>query len=185
MTETTNSPIDKRYAVLTETNQVLRIGIMQPAENEIYVEIPMDIVIPTSTNSASRLYYIDGEFIYTDDRSINDAKIHKNNYINESKILANQSFTYSGKQIQADESSWKEIVGTHGWITATQSMPPGFPMQWKALDNTYVPITTVAEWLQFYGAALQRGVINFQRAQELKQQLAAATTLEEIDNISW
>jgi len=65
------------------------------------------------------------------------------------------------------------------------AMPPGWPGGWKAVDNTVLPIATVADWKAFYGSMFASGNANFIHAQDLKTALAAATTAAQVAAIVW
>ena len=113
-------------------------------------------------------------------------KHNKRLQINDWRAQANQtSFTYAGKQIESDALSRSDIDGVMGSIALTGDFPAGFPNAWKALDNTYVAIPTVQSFKDMYSAMTLQGTINFGKAQQLKAELAAATTLAEIDAVIW
>lgn len=113
-------------------------------------------------------------------------KQNKRNQINEWRAQANQtSFTYAGKQIESDALSRSDIDGVANNIALTGDFPAGFPNAWKALDNTYVALPTVQSFKDMYSAMTLQGTINFGKAQELKAALAAATTLADLDAITW
>lgn len=73
----------------------------------------------------------------------------------------------------------------NGYVALYGALPPGFPGAWKAVDNTYLPIANVDAWKVFYTAMVAQGAANFAHAQELKAQLAAATTPEAVAAIVW
>lgn len=128
------------------------------------------------------------QFNYTtkqweDPRTLDDLKAAKNAAITARRVREDMRFEFGGKWFQADEAAWKQISGTHGWVAAQNSMPPGWPGQWKAEDNTFMPIPDPATWWQFYGAVLARGSSNFMRGEQLKAQLAAATTPAEVEAV--
>ena len=109
------------------------------------------------------------------------AKARKNEAINASRLRANQGhFTFGGKQIAVDPLSRSDIDGAHGAWLMFGGPPPGWPGGWKAMDNSFVSITDIATWGNFYGAMVATGTAHFARAQGLKAQLAAATNLEEV-----
>lgn len=114
------------------------------------------------------------------------AKVAKNNQINAWRLAANQlTFPHGGKVFDCDALSRSDIEGTQGQVTNLDAMPPGWPGGWKAKDNTYLAITTIAQWKDFYSAMYTQGLVNFVRAQELKTALEAATTLAEVSVITW
>jgi len=123
---------------------------------------------------------------WLDPRTLVDLKTSKYAEINSERLRANQShFIYSGKQIAVDGLSRSDIDVVHGIVTLTNGMPDGWVGGWKAVDNTYVGISDVAAWTLFYKAMVAQGSANFARSQALKAQLAAATTIAEVEAIVW
>lgn len=111
-------------------------------------------------------------------------KAAKSAAINAARLKANQShFVFMGKQISVDPLSRSDIDAAHGAILLLGAMPGGWPGGWKAMDNTILPIPDLATWGQFYGAMVAQGTANFNHAQALKAQLAAATTPEEVEAV--
>ncbi len=114
------------------------------------------------------------------------AKAEKYAEINAARLGANTStFTHAGKVIACDQLSRYDIDGTNGFVTLNDALPPGWPGGWKAVDNTYVAISTVAEWKAFYASMFATGLGNFAHAQALKAQVEAATTLAQVQGIHW
>lgn len=113
-------------------------------------------------------------------------KLAKNADINAARLQANRgTFEHGGKVFTCDELSRSDIDGVNGFVSLTQSLPPGWPGGWKAVDNTYLAIANVPAWIAFYAAMVATGNAHFAKAQTLKAQLAAATTPEEIGAIQW
>lgn len=113
-------------------------------------------------------------------------KTQKNDEINAARLKANfTSFTHAGKVVACDELSRSDIDGTNGYVALNNAMPPGWPGGWKAVDNTYIPISTVADWKAFYLSLFAAGNANFAKAQSLKATLASATTAAQISAIVW
>lgn len=113
-------------------------------------------------------------------------KAAKNEEINAARLAANFStFTHAGKAIACDQLSRSDIDGTNGFVALYGALPPGWPGGWKAVDNTYVAIATVADWKAFYASMFAAGNANFARAQALKGLLAAADTAEAVAAIRW
>lgn len=113
-------------------------------------------------------------------------KAAKNAEINAARLVANTSaFTHAGKSFACDALSRSDIDGTNGFIALYGVMPPGWPGGWKAVDNTYLPISTVEEWKAFYTSMFAAGAAHFAKAQLLKSQLEQATTTAEINAINW
>jgi hypothetical protein len=114
------------------------------------------------------------------------AKVTKDQQINHWRELANlSSFPYAGKQIASDSLSYRDIMSIATYVLMFGEFEPGFPGAWKATDNTYVTITTVDDFKAMYAAMVAQGTANFNHAQALKGQLAAATRMPEVDAIVW
>jgi hypothetical protein len=113
-------------------------------------------------------------------------KAAKNAEINAARLAANfTSFTHAGKAIACDQLSRSDIDGTNGFVGLYGTLPPGWPGGWKAVDTTYVPISSVDGWKAFYSSMFAAGNANFAKAQALKTQLEAATTAAEVQAIVW
>jgi hypothetical protein len=118
--------------------------------------------------------------------NFNKAVQDKNAEINAARLKANAtSFTYMGKEIAVDTVSFNDIISTNGYVALFGGFSAGWPGGWKTIDNSYVPIATADDWKSFYTAMYTQGTTNFGKAQALKKKLSEATTLEEINNISW
>lgn len=125
-------------------------------------------------------------FQWEDQRSLDSVKAAANTRVNTARLKANQSsFTYLGKQIAADPLSRSDIDAINGEIANTGTFPAGWPGGWKCIDNTYVAMTTAADWTAFYSAMVAQGTANFSYAQSLKAQIEAATTKEAVEAITW
>lgn len=106
--------------------------------------------------------------------------------INSARMAANfTTFPHAGKVFSCDALSRSDIDGTNGTMTLINAFPPGWPGGWKAADNTYLSITTRAEWEAFYLAMCAQGAANFAHSQALKAAVAAATTVEQVAAINW
>lgn len=113
-------------------------------------------------------------------------KMAKNDEINAARLKANRStFTHSGKVFACDELSRSDIDGINGYVALYNAFPAGWPGGWKAVDNTYLPITDIAAWKAFYASMVAHGNLNFAHAQTLKAALLSATTAEQIAAIVW
>lgn len=118
--------------------------------------------------------------------TLEQLKAAKNTQINAARLTANRgTFAHGGKTFACDELSRSDIDGVTSFVTLSGSLPPGWPGGWKAVDNTYLAISTVDEWRQFVASMVAAGNANFAHAQALKAQLAAATTAEEVAAITW
>lgn len=114
------------------------------------------------------------------------AKAAKNSQINAARMAANtSSFVHAGKSFACDALSRGDIDGANGFVAIYGAMPPGWPGGWKAIDNSYLEISTVGQWREFYAAMFAAGAANFAKSQTLKAQLDAATTSAEISAINW
>jgi hypothetical protein len=119
-------------------------------------------------------------------QAIASAKVKKNQEINEARLNANfTAFPHQGKDVACDALSRSDIDATNGYISLFGSFSDNWPGGWKAVDNTYIPITTIDEWKAFYKAMNDKGVANFIHSQQLKAMVNAATTLEAIEAITW
>lgn len=121
-----------------------------------------------------------------DDSTLVAIKARKNIEINRARLDANStSFPFRGHDIAYDRTAQMDIAGVNGKVTLTDSFPDGWPGGWKTVDNSYVAIPDVATWIEFYDAMVNQGSANFAHAQALKGLLIAATTVEEVEAISW
>lgn len=140
--------------------------------------------IPAGNSRIGDLW--DGEQFAPPAVDLSGLKRDKNAEINAARLAANFStFTHAGKAIACDQLSRSDIDGTNGFVSLYGTLPPGWPGGWKAVDNTYVAIATVADWKAFYASMFAAGNANFAHAQALKTQLDAATTAEQVAAIVW
>jgi hypothetical protein len=113
-------------------------------------------------------------------------KAAKNEAINAWRAIANFStFPHAGKQIACDALSRSDIDGVANNIGLSGGFPEGFPMAWKATDNTFIQLVDVDAFKAMYASMTAQGTANFSHAQDLKAQLAAASTPEEVAAIEW
>lgn len=178
-----------QYVIFDSTSEVLRVetsdSIPQVSTGEFAAELSTSFP-GFPREMYKNLKFISGNFVVEDIRTLEEAKADKNNEINDARLAANQSyFVWSGKQIACDMLSRSDIDGVNGTVALTGALPVGWPGGWKAIDNTILSIPDVATWRSFYGAMVTTGMLNFQHSQALKATLAAATTIEEVDAISW
>ena len=125
-------------------------------------------------------------FLWVETRTMVEQKAAKNNQINTWRLQATYGgFVYQGKRIATDELSLIDLTNTGNRITRTGALPDNWPGGWKAVDNTYIAITTVAAWDAMYEAMYQQGLANFVTSQVLKAQVAAANTIAEVDSVVW
>lgn len=117
---------------------------------------------------------------------LEEARSAKNEEINATRLAVNfTSFTHAGKEIACDQLSRSDIDGTNGYVALNGVLPVGWPGGWKAVDNSYVAISTVDDWKAFYASMFAQGNANFAKAQQLKAQLEEATTTAQIAAIQW
>jgi hypothetical protein len=148
-----------------------------------YVQNGVAVKIPDSPGKAFHFNYLNKQ--WEDRRTLAEVKVAKNSRINASRLQATQShFMFQGRKIATDPLSRSDIDATHGAILMLQALPPGWPGAWKTLDNDYVAIPDEATWGQFYGAMVAQGTANFNHSQALKAQLAAASTLAEVEAVA-
>lgn len=118
--------------------------------------------------------------------SVAERKIIKNSEINSSRGTANQTtFSHDGLEFSCDLLSRSDIDAINGSVSTNGVLPAAFPGAWKAANNTIYPIANVAAWNSFYDSMVTQGLANFFKSQNLKSQLASATTIEQINAITW
>lgn len=119
-------------------------------------------------------------------KKISDYKAEKKSQINEWRAQANQStFPFAGKLVAVDVLSRSDIDGVASYVSLNNALPPNFPNVWKATDNSYIPIPDVATFKSLVAAMVAQGAFNFAKSQELKAQVDAATTIEQVEAIQW
>jgi len=113
-------------------------------------------------------------------------KAEKNQQINAWRAAANLStFPHAGKAIACDALSRSDIDGVANNIALFGVFPDGFPGAWKTTDNTMIPLPDVGAFRAMYASMTAQGTENFNHAQALKAQLAAASTPEDVAAIQW
>jgi len=118
--------------------------------------------------------------------SMADMRAEKNGQIDAWRAEANFStFPHAGKQIACDALSRSDIDGVANHIALFDAFPAGWPGGWKATDKTMLPLVDVDAFRAMYASMTAQGTENFNHSQELKAQLAAASTPEEIAAIQW
>lgn len=110
----------------------------------------------------------------------------KNEEIDRWRAQANAAtFPHGGKLIACDALSRSDIDGVANHIALFETFPEGFPGGWKATDKTMLPLADVDAFRAMYASMTAQGTENFNHSQDLKAQLAAASTPEEIAAIHW
>lgn len=123
---------------------------------------------------------------WIDPRTLEQAKEQKRQEINlRSASAMRAQFEFGGKVIDCDSVSRSYIDAINGEVNASGQMPPNWTGAWKTADNSWLPIPDVSTWRTFYSAMVNRGLENFAHAQRLKADLEAASTVEQVDSISW
>jgi len=113
-------------------------------------------------------------------------KAAKNEQINGWRAAANTStFSHAGKDFDCDALSRSDIDGVANHVGLFQDFPTGFLGVWKAADNTMLEVPDVDAFRALYASMTAQGAANFMHSQELKAQLAAATTPEAVAAITW
>lgn len=121
-----------------------------------------------------------------DTRTLAEAQAARRTHINRMWAQADAgSFVYAGKDIACDQQSRGHIESMNGHITLFGAFPAGWPGQWKARDNTFATIADADAWKAFYGAMIAQGLQHFGKAQTLKAQIDAATSIAAVDAIDW
>jgi hypothetical protein len=176
------------YVIKDQYNTVLRIESSDTEPVVLSGEIAVSVSAkPTQYPGPGKtLKLIGANYQIVDDRVLSELKIQKNSEINAARLAANESyFVFQGKHIACDRLSRSDIEGVNGVVTLTGTLPNSFPGVWKAMDNTYVNIPDKMTWIMFYGSMVSQGIANFNYSQQLKSELNAATTNEQVENIVW
>lgn len=95
------------------------------------------------------------------------------------------TFEHQGRAVYCDTLSRSDIDGINGYVALNGAFPDVWPGAWKCADNSYLTIALIDEWKSFYGSMVSAGSVLYAHAQELKAQLASATTADEIAAIHW
>jgi Domain of unknown function (DUF4376) len=118
------------------------------------------------------------------------AKLSKNADIDKWREQANStSFVHDNLIIACDPLSRSDIDGTAGHIALFGSFPPNFPGAWKGKTaegaTGYVMLPTIEAFKALYSSMTAQGSANFNHSQQLKQSLASATTVTQVNAITW
>lgn len=147
------------------------LGADLPAYAGLIVLVRSKIVPPTAAEIAEQFAAL---------------KAAKNVQINEWRAQANQtSFTHLGKTIACDALSRSDIDAVAGSISLTGVFPAGFPGAWKATDNSYLMLPNVAAFKAMYSSMTLQGTANFGHSQTLKADLSEASTVEQVNAVTW
>lgn len=155
-------------------------------ENITYHIITEPILWGTPPSDTSVMLWNGGDYYWQETAALEDLRSRKNDEINTCRETSNtDSFMFQGKAIRCKPLDRSDIDGTNGYVALFGEFPDGWQGGWKAIDNTYVAISTVDEWKAFYKAMVDTGNANFRYAQQLKFRLASAETPEQIAAIKW
>ncbi len=114
--------------------------------------------------------------------SIDAAKQVARDRINKARDAArNSGFEAFGKTFDSDEASRTNIIFAS---QAAMMLPDDFTINWTCADNSQITLSK-AQLLQLPVLLVSAGNAIHQRALELKAQIDAANTLEEINAVTW
>jgi hypothetical protein len=134
------------------------------------------------TNAASPL--VGGSVVYDRSESLESMKDRKRAEITRDRLAADADhFIYMGKAIRTANKDMTDLLVTDARMS--KGMPANWPGGWKAIDNSYVIISTLEAWDTFFVAMYDAGIGNYNRSQELKALIEEATTIEQLTAISW
>ena len=106
--------------------------------------------------------------------------------IDASRMQATRgTFRHQNKDILVDEQGRSDIDGVAIYVALNNTLPNNWPGVWKTIDGDTVPITNIAAFRDLYKSMVDTGTNNFLKAEALKNQVAAATTAEQIAAIRW
>ena len=179
--------------VVSQSGHPITGGVGPPApapEEPGYLYFPLTEPIDWTKRSSetSVLKWNGGDPGWEEVLTIEQLRAEKNQAINAWKLEANNTyFQFAGKQIAYGESDRVEIQAINNVVLLTGAMPvhPDWPAAWKTIDNAWVPLPDLEMWTAFNLAIAARGTEHFKRAQQLKGVLASATTVAEIEAITW
>ena len=165
-------------------------GRVTEAFNDATVaELPDGAVELTAEQFADRfdLRLVDGALAADPlSQDIDSLKAAKSREINRARLAANRAaFPFAGKEIACDALSRSDIDGVAAFVALHDTLPPGFPGVWKAVDNSFVTVADVATFRALVGAMVSQGAENFQHSEDLKAALARASTPDEVKAIVW
>lgn len=158
-----------------------------PPDTDQYTYVQWDEPVMLASSTPTQvLKWVDGAPVWIEMAPLDELKARKNTAINQWRAAANQStFPYAGRLIACDPLSRSDIDGVANHISLFGTFPPDFPMAWKALDNTYVPLPDIDAFKAMYQAMAAQGSANFDRSQALKRALGSATDAAEVAAIAW
>jgi hypothetical protein len=169
------------YSDLVKT--VLRIEATEP-QKDVGVSYFFDADIlkfPTPPHKDCILKFLDGVCSWEDPRTLQEIKTAKWTEIKQARSQAEYAgFTWDGSVFDSDALSQQRITGA---VTLAQ-MDAEFSIDWTLADNTVRPLN--AAQMKEVGTALGVHVATqFAHAQDLRVQLDAAQTPEEVAALGW
>lgn len=157
-----------------------------PREGVVYMSWQGALALGDPPTPSSLCVWTDGAPVWVEAAPLEELKAKKNAEINQWRAAANQStFPHGGKLIACDALSRSDIDAVANHIGLFGTFPEGFPMAWKATDNTFVPLPDVDAFKTMYASMTAQGTANFERSQELKSALGNATTAAAVSAITW
>ena len=125
-------------------------------------------------------FFLDGAWVVVKSTAeIDQARIDKTTVIESAYTTEKESpITYAGHTFQAD------AVSVELMTQVASSLPAGAGIGWYDIDNIEVLLTDV-QFAELRGAILMRGQPLFKKRRTLKDAIAAATTVAEVEAISW
>jgi hypothetical protein len=161
----------------TVVNTIVTTVLPEPAGDWLNFEVTEE-----QFNDKTPSKVVDGALV----PDVEGIKFSKNLDINRWRREADAyGFMYLDKRIAADSASQNDIYGVDAIVQRTGAFPSWWVGGWKADDNSFVIINTILAWNDFVTAMTTQGGTNFIHAQQLKGQLAAATTTEDVEAIVW
>jgi len=170
-------------------------GTFYPFEIDYGDNLPADVVeVPIEDYQAAMTRPVGYTFDFVDGQLVISApvvdlstlKAQKTAEITQARLAADADhFVYQGKAIRTAEKDMNDLLVSDARISKGVGMPPNWPGGWKAVDNSFVQIASVDEWNAFFTAMYDAGIANFMHSQDLKAKIAAATTPEEVNAITW
>jgi hypothetical protein len=152
----------------------------------IEVEQPFANGWPAGPTDTSMLHWVGGALAWVETASLDELKASKNAEINGWRAAANQAtFPHAGKLVACDALSRSDIDAVANHIGLFGTFPTGFPMAWKATDNTYIPLPDVAAFKALYASMTAQGTANFEHSQDLKVALGNASAADAVAAIVW
>jgi hypothetical protein len=143
---------------------------------------------PKPPTDTSRLHFVDGLIQWVETATLDELKAKKREEITQQRLAADgDHFLYLDKAIKTADKDMFDLLLTDGRMNKCpdRTMPANWVGGWKAIDNSYLVIPTRDAWDAFYIAMYDAGISNFRHSQDLKAQIDAATTAEDLTLISW